>query len=140
MSIRSIKSNFENLKAQLNLFSQDFNNYFNNYRRRGGALMIIKKNLFCKLQKDFSQSDEHKEILSLEISCKNSSNILVSCCYKPPKGILSMFSKQVFKKSAAEKKPYYLIGDLNRVAKKSASIIDNVITTNIFDELSKNAQ
>ena len=77
-----------------------------------------------------------------------------------------MFLKQVFKKSAAEKKPYYLVGDLNiycleyfenekvstfynslieygaialrskptRVAKKSATIIDNVITTNIFDE------
>ena len=27
--------------------------------------------------------------------------------------ILSMFLKQVFKKSTAEKKPYYLIGDLN---------------------------
>ena len=105
----------------------------------------------------------------MEVSCKNSSNILLSCCYKPPKGgndILSMFLKQVFKKSAAEKKPYYLIGDLNvncldyfenekvstfhnalfecgaialinkptRVAKKSATIIDNVITTNLFNE------
>ena len=80
--------------------------------------------------------------------------------------ILSMFLKQVFKKSAAEKKPYCLVGDLNincleyfenekvstfynslfeygtialinkptRVAKTSATIIDNVITTNIFDE------
>ena len=70
-----------------------------------------------------------------------------------------MFLKQVFEKSAAEKKPYYLVGDLNenqkvsafynslfeygaialinkptRVAKKSATIIDNVITTNIFNE------
>ena len=72
---------------------------------------------------------------------------------------------QVFKRSTAEKKPYYLFGDLNinclayfqnekvaafynslfeygattlvnkptRVAIKSATIIDNVITTNIFD-------
>ena len=47
---------------------------------------------------------------------KNSSNQLLSCCYKPPKGdndILSMFLKQVFKKSTAEKKPDYFIGDLN---------------------------
>ena len=68
--------------------------------------------------------------------------------------------------STAEKKPYYLIGDISincleyfenekvstfycllfeygaiafinestRVAKKSATVIDNVITTNIFDE------
>ena len=77
-----------------------------------------------------------------------------------------MFLKQVFKKSTAEKKPYYLIGDLNincleyfenekvstfynslfecgaialinkptRVAKKSATSIGNVITTNNFNE------
>ena len=77
-----------------------------------------------------------------------------------------MFLKQVFKKSTAEKKPYYLIGDLNincleyfknekvstlynslfeygviallnkptRAGKKSATITDNVITTNIFNE------
>ena len=72
---------------------------------------------------------------------------------------------QVFKRSTAEKKPYYLFGDLNinclayfqnekvltfynslfgydatalinkstRVAKKSATIINNVIITNNFD-------
>ena len=77
-----------------------------------------------------------------------------------------MFLKQVFKKSTAEKKPYYVVGDLNincseyfenekvstfynslseygaialinkptRVANKSATIIDNVITTNVFNE------
>ena len=79
-----------------------------------------------------------------------------------------MFLKQVFKKPTAEKKPYYLIGDLNinclecfenekvstfynslfkcgaitlinkptRVAKISATIIDNVIviTKNVFNE------
>ena len=77
-----------------------------------------------------------------------------------------MFLKQVFKKSTAEKKPYYFIGDLNincleyfenekvstfynslfecgaivlinkptGVARKSATIIDNAITTNISNE------
>ena len=137
--------------------------------RGGGVLILIQKNLSYKIRKDLSESDEHEEILFLEVSCKNSSNILLSCCYKPPKGdndILSMFLKQVFKKSAAEKKPHYLIGDLNincleyfenkkvstfcnlllecganvlinkptRVAKKYATIIDNVIITNIFNE------
>ena len=82
-------------------------------------LIFIQKNLSYKIRKDFSESDKHKEILSLEISYKNSSNILLSCCYQPSKGdndILSMFLKQVFKKSAVEKKPYYLIGDLNMIA------------------------
>ena len=110
----------------------------------------------------------------LEVSYKNSSNILLSCCYKSLKGdndILTMFLKQVFKKSTAEKKPYYLVGDLNikcleyfenekvstfynalfecgaialinkpiQVAIKSATIIDNVITTNILNESLQNA-
>ena len=79
-------------------------------------MIFIKKNLSYKIRKDLSESDEHKEILSLEVSCKNSSNILLSCCYKPPKGdndILSMFLKQVFRKSFCGKKPHYLIGYLN---------------------------
>ena len=84
--------------------------------RGGGVLIFIKKSLLYKIRKDRSESDEHKEILSLRISYKNSSNIPLSCCYKPPKAdndILSMFLKQVFKKPTAEKKPYYLIEDLN---------------------------
>ena len=80
-----------------------------------------------------------------------------------------MFLKQVSKKSTAEKKFYFLIGDLiinspeyfenqeasafysslftygamalinrpSRVAKKSATITDNTITTNNFDEFVK---
>ena len=140
--------------------------------RGGGVLILIKKNLSYKIRKDLSESDEHKEILFLGVSCKNSSNILLSCCYKPPKGdndILSMFLKQVFKKSTAEKKPHYLVGDRNincleyfenkkvstfynsvfecganalinkttRVAKKYATIIDNIITTDLFNEALK---
>ena len=148
---------------------------FKKSRRGGGVLIFIKKNLSYKIRKDLSESYEHKEILSLEISYQTSSNILLSCCFKPPKGdndILSMFLKQVFKKSAAERKLYYLVGDLNincleyfkneevstfynslfeygaialinkptRVAKKSATIIDNVITTNIFHEFRENTK
>ena len=95
----------------------------------------------------------------------------MSCYYKPPNGgnrILNMFLKQVLTKSAVEKKPCYLIGNLNiycleyfkdekvstfyyslfefgaialinkptRETKKSATLIDNVIT--IFDEFFKN--
>ena len=146
VNIRSIKRNFENLKALLEECELVFNiicvsetwcsntDLQNNSnlslvgidsvpyerskksRREGGVLIFIEKKLSYKFRKDVSESDEHKEILSLEISSKNSSNILLSCCYKPPKGdndILSMFLKQVFKISAAKKKPYYLVGDLN---------------------------
>ena len=55
-------------------------------RRGGEVLIFIKKNLSYKIRKDLSESDGHKEILSLEISYKNAPNILLSCCYKLPKG------------------------------------------------------
>ena len=160
------------LQNSSNLSRTEFNSvpYERSKKSRGGGVLIfIKKNLSYKIRKDLSESDEHKEILSLEILYKNPSSILLSSCYQPPKGdndILSMFLKQIFKKSTAEKKPYYLIRDLNknclenfeiekastfynslfeygaiasinkpsRVAKKSATISDNVITINIFDE------
>ena len=75
----------------------------------GGVLIFVKKNLLFKILKDLSESDEHKEILSLAISNKNFSNIFLSCCYKPSKDdndILSTFLKQVFKKSTVEKLSY----------------------------------
>ena len=52
----------------------------------GGVWIFIKKNLSCKIRKELSEFDEHKEIPSLEPSYKNSSNILLNCCYKLPKG------------------------------------------------------
>ena len=145
VNIRSIERNFEDLKAileecefvlnicvseawcsntklqnnsNLSLTGFDFGPYERSKKknRGSGVLIFIKKNLSYKIQKDLSESDEHKEILSLEVTRKNSSNILLRCCYKPPKSdndILGMFLKQVFRKSAAEKKPYYLIGDLS---------------------------
>ena len=145
VNIQSIKCNFENLKALLeecgfvfnticvseiwcsntelrnnsNLSLTGFDSvpYERSKQKRGGGVLIfLKKDFPYKIRKGLSESDEHKEIISLEFSCKNSSNILLSCCYEPPKGdndILSMSLKQVFKKSTAEKKPYYLAGDLN---------------------------
>ena len=65
------------------------------------VLISTKKNPSQKIRKKFSESEEHREILSLEISNKNPSDILMSCGYNSPKGdndILSMFLKQVFKK------------------------------------------
>ena len=72
-------------------------------------MIFIKKNLSYKIRKDLSESDENKEILSLETSYKNSSNIILNCCCKPLKAdndILNMFLKQDFKNSDMEKKPY----------------------------------
>ena len=68
-------------------------------------MIFIKKNLSYKIRKGLSESDENIEIIFLEITNANSSSILLSCCYKPPKGgndTLSIFLI-VFKKSAAKK-------------------------------------
>ena len=104
--------------------------------RWDGVLIFIKKNLSYKIRKDFSESDEHKETISLEISNRNSSNTLLSCCCKPTNGdhyILSMFLKQVLKNSTAENKPYYLIGDPNillRIFWKQENL--NILQFNIW--------
>ena len=39
-------------------------------------------------RKNLSLSDKDKEILTIEIISKEGKNILLSCCYKPPKGIM----------------------------------------------------
>ena len=129
VNFRSIKRNFENLKAlfeecelvfnicvseawcsntelqnnsNLSLAGFDSVPYERSRksRRGGGVSIFIKQNLSSKSRKDLSESDEHKEILYLEISYKNSSNILLSCCDKPPKGdndILTMFLNKFLK-------------------------------------------
>lgn len=99
-----------------------------------------------------------KKIQFPKILNKYSSNILLSCCYNPLKGdndILSMLLKQVsfignlnincleysknekvstFYSSQFEYGTIVLINTLTRVGKKSATINDNAISTNIFDE------
>ena len=96
VNIRSIKRNFENLKALLeecefvfniicvsetwcsntelqnnsNLSLTGFDSvpYERSKKNRGGGVLIfIKKNLSYKIRKDLSELEEHKEILSLEV-------------------------------------------------------------------------
>ena len=97
VNIRSIKRNFENLKALLeecelvfniicvsetwcsntelqnnsNLSLAEFDSVpyegSKKSRRGGGVLIFILKNLAYKIRNDLSESVEHKEILSLEI-------------------------------------------------------------------------
>ena len=99
VNIRSIKRNFENLKALSEKCELVFNiisvleTRFSNTKlqkksnlsftefdcvpyeksknsRGGGVLIFIKKNLSYKIPKDFSESDEQREMFSLEISKK----------------------------------------------------------------------
>ena len=67
-----------------------------------------------KIRKDLSISDKDKEILTIEAISKESKNILLSCCYRPPKGItenLTACLTSIFQEVQNEKKERF--GDFN---------------------------
>ena len=84
-------------------------------KRGGGVLIYIKKNLDYTIRNDLSVSDGDKEIVTVEFLNKDSKNILLSCCNRPPAGDsenLSMFLKnELIEKSILEKKKSFIIGD-----------------------------
>ena len=66
--------------------------------------------------KDLFVSDKDKEILTIEIISKESKNMLLSCCYRPPKGVtenLTAYLTSIFKRIRNEKKESSVIGDFN---------------------------
>ena len=74
-------------QSNLSFTGFDFVSYKKSKKSRGGGVLtFIKKNISYKLRKGPSISDKRKEILNLGIASKNSCNILLSCCYKRPKG------------------------------------------------------
>ena len=70
-----------------------------------------------KIRKDLSISDKGKEILAIEIISKESKNMFLSCCYKPPKGItenLTAYLASIFQGVQIEKKNSFIIGDFHQ--------------------------
>ena len=69
-----------------------------------------------KIRKDLSISDKDKEILTIEVISKEGKNMLISCCYRPPKGItenLTAYLASIFQGVQNEKKKIFIIGDFN---------------------------
>ena len=69
-----------------------------------------------KIRKSLSISDKDKEILTIEIICKESKNMLLLCCYRPPKGItvnLTAYLASIFQGIQNEKKKSLIIGDFD---------------------------
>ena len=68
-----------------------------------------------KIRKDLSISDKDKEILTIEIISKESKNMLISCCYRPPKRITKTLTAypSIFQGVQNEKKKIFVIGDFN---------------------------
>ena len=69
-----------------------------------------------KNKKYLSISDKDKEILTIEIISKESKNMFISCCYRPPKGItenLTAYLASIFQGVRNEKKKIFMIGDFD---------------------------
>ena len=69
-----------------------------------------------KIRKDLSISDKDKEILTIEITSKESKNMSISCCYRPPKGItenVTAYLASIFQGVQNEKKKIFIIGNFN---------------------------
>ena len=69
-----------------------------------------------KIRKDLSISEKDKEILTTEIIIKEIKNMLLSCCYKLPKGImesLTAYLASIFQGVQNEKKKRFIIRDFN---------------------------
>ena len=66
-----------------------------------------------RITKDLSVSDGNNEC---EIEYKNSKNLLITCCYRPPSGTikgLNSYLENIFKKTNTENKLCFFVGDFN---------------------------
>ena len=78
--------------------------------------MYLKNDIKFKMTKDFSAPDGNNECVTVEIENKNSKNLLIRCCYRPPSGAikaLNSFLENVFKKAKAEHKLCFVAVDFN---------------------------
>ena len=144
VNIRSLNKNFGNFKSMLSDLSYDFsvicvsetwcsNDSFQNNsdynlsqynsvhqerkgKRGGGVCVYINKKYNFKYRTDFSASDENHETLSIEIMHKNSKNIIVNTCYRPPNANIKPLKAHITKilNSLCKKnQKIFFVGDFN---------------------------
>ena len=145
VNIRSMNSNFEKLHYLLLNCSNSFNiicvtetwstdkDFKNNSgfhlpnfdfihqerkigKKGGGILIYLKNDIKFKIIKDLSVSDCNNECVNVEIENKNSKNLLITCCYRPPSGAikgLNSYLENAFKKTQKENKRCFVVGDFN---------------------------
>ena len=144
LNIRSINKNFETFKqfySSLNFtfsiicFSETWvdddsinknslfqlQNYnvlhqIRNNRKGGGLCIFVHESLCYKLRKDLSINSDAIESLSIEITNKNSKNIIFNVIYRPPNGDMEAcenYCKELFSKNDKSLKNMILAGDFN---------------------------
>ena len=85
-------------------------------KRGGGVCVFIHKKLLFKQRKNVSISQDSNETICIEIINKNSKNIIVSTCYRPPNGKWKEFKQYLntfFSTFVKEKKKKFFVGDFN---------------------------
>ena len=85
-------------------------------KKRGGILINVKNRIKFKIIKDLSVSDGDSEWVTVEIENKNSKQLIITLCYRPPSGDikgLNSFLENVFKKANTENKLCFVAGDFN---------------------------
>ena len=144
INIRSVSKNVEKLKLLLSNINYEFSMisltetwcsddaFYNNteydlpgyysihqerkYKRGGGICVFIKNNFIFKQRKDLSISDEDNETLSVEIVNKNTKNIIVNTCYRPPNSKIRSLKSHVtniFNQLHKQNKKMFFVGDFN---------------------------
>ena len=85
-------------------------------KKGGGILIYLKNDIKFKIIEDLSVSDGDNECVTVEIENKNSKNLLITCCYRPPSGAikgLNSYLENIFKKANTENKLCFVVGDFN---------------------------
>ena len=131
VNISSMNSNFEKLHDLLLSCSSSFNiicvtetwstdndiknnsnfhlpnfDFIHQERKTGkkgdGILIYVKNHIKFKIIKDLFVSDGYSECVTVETEKKNSKNLIITLCYRPPSGAikgLNSFLKNVLKKA-----------------------------------------
>ena len=71
----------------------------------GVWIQTLKSFSFTKIIKNLFISDGNNECVPVEIEKKNSKDLLITCCYRPPSGAikgLNNYLENVFKKANTE--------------------------------------
>ena len=85
-------------------------------KKGGGILIYLKNDIKFKIIEDLSVSDGDNECVTVEIENKNSKNLLVTCCYRPPSGAnkgLNSYLENIFKKANTKNKLCFAVSDFN---------------------------
>ena len=81
----------------------------------GGVLIYVKNDVNFKIRTDLTISDQDVEFLTIEILNESSKNFLVTCCYRPPTGIVKRLIQEIEKvhRASNSKKTIFIVGDYN---------------------------